>query len=893
MFKLPLWGSRATRGSPLSKQLVLTEAFLPSRFWPSHGTILWGLGLVIVLVVSLSVYYLWRDHEDALRDADALSLSYARTTDSRIDAMGRRVDAVLEFFVQTVPRDTMAPGAETRFGNELNKQLALRLHNFPEAHTVLLIDLLGNLRYGVDRTVVKAANYADRQWFKDTLKSTTNKTIISEVVLGELSQKPTIALVRPLRDKNGTMFGMVLFALNLSELQNQLKELRLGPNGSVALRRLDDHSLVVRWPHLEVEVNKPLASSNAIVQGVTGGLREFNARIGAQTSGRGRIFGVKVTEGNPFYSIVGVSQEDVLAKWRVHVIVSGVFSLLIVGLILVLMVTLWITGAAREKAQAELEKYRDILEERLIESERLEHGLRSSKARLSGMIESANEGIISVDSQQRIHQFNKAAEQMFGYPFADIIGQSLTRLIPHSVRARHQSHIDAFAVTDRSSRTMAQQANLLGLRANGETFPIEVSISGVSVDGQTVFTAIVRDITERRKFESELQNAKAVAESANRAKSEFLSSMSHELRTPLNSILGFAQFLGLNAEEPLTDDQKESVGYILKGGQHLLVLIDKVLDLAKIEARVETLSLEGIALIGAVNDCLNMIRLTAAKRGIEPQILTTLKHDVSIRVDATRFKQVLLNFLSNAVKYNREGGALSVGLFPADDDMIRIAVTDGGPGIPVNRQSEVFQPFNRLGAEMTSVEGTGIGLTVTKNLVEMMGGRIGFESQVGKGSTFWVEFLIDHSLAAGYVEITQQQATLGFEVAPAQREKHILYIDDNAANRDMMKTVFKLMPRSMLALASTAAAGLELAITQRPDLILMDITMPEMDGFQALKALRSREATRNIPVIAVSALARASDIEKGNLAGFNAYLTKPINVNEALIVIRNSLEKAL
>jgi PAS domain S-box-containing protein len=401
-------------------------------------------------------------------------------------------------------------------------------------------------------------------------------------------------------------------------------------------------------------------------------------------------------------------------------------------------------------------------------------------------------------------------------------------------------------------------------------------------DGGTVATSL--DITELKETEEDLRQAMQSAEKANKAKSEFLSSMSHELRTPLNAILGFSQMLTLDPNEPLSDSQEKSVDHIMKGGSHLLNLIDDVLDLAKVEAGKIELSIEDVPIMQPLGDSITSIEAQAQLRGIDVKLESVDTEAVVIRADATRFKQVLLNLLSNGVKYNKENGSLTISTHVIED-RLRISVSDTGDGIPEDRQVELFQPFNRLGQEATLTEGTGIGLVVTKSLVEEMMGEIGFESVVGEGSTFWVEFPISKKPTIIDTLATKNEDHPTF----TNLAGHILYVEDNSANVDLLEMIVSRIDGLTVTSVINAELGLDMLRSSRPDLIIMDINLPGMSGFDALVEIQNIKNVCDVPVIALSANATPRDIQKGHNAGFYDYLTKPIDVGTIL----NAIEKAL
>jgi signal transduction histidine kinase/CheY-like chemotaxis protein len=383
---------------------------------------------------------------------------------------------------------------------------------------------------------------------------------------------------------------------------------------------------------------------------------------------------------------------------------------------------------------------------------------------------------------------------------------------------------------------------------------------------------------------SELELAIEEARAANQAKSAFLSSMSHELRTPLNAILGFAQILAADNMPTTPEQKKEFSGHILKSGRHLLTLINEILDLAKVEAGALTLSMEPVGLAEILAECRTMIAPLAAGRGI--RVLFPEAPDTVVQADRTRLKQVLLNLLSNAVKYNRDGGAVVLACASAGPQRLRLSVQDTGMGMSSDQVAALFQPFNRLGQEAGPQEGTGIGLVVTRRLVEMMDGQIGVTSSPGVGSVFWIEL----STAAPAPQAVENGPADGRQAAPpsasgAPQPHVVLYIEDNPANLKLVQEIVRFRTDLSLLSAPDGHFGLSLARSHLPEIILMDLNLPGMSGFEVLAQLRRDPDTARIPVIALSANAMPREIERGMAAGFTRYLTKPIDIdrfNEAI-----------
>ena len=439
-----------------------------------------------------------------------------------------------------------------------------------------------------------------------------------------------------------------------------------------------------------------------------------------------------------------------------------------------------------------------------------------------------------------------------------------------------------------SKQTHDRQTIQQSLRDMNEALVLgSVHQHGLTETAENLNKQLRAEITERKRVESKLNEAIAVAEKASLAKSDFLSSMSHELRTPLNAILGFAQLLESGSPPP-TPSEKRSIEQILKAGWYLLDLINEVLDLALIESGKLPLSLEPISLTEVVRECQVMIGPQAQKRGI------TLRFPqgevpIFVNADRTRVKQVLINLLSNAIKYNKVSGTVDVDYAASTPGRIRVRVKDTGEGLTPNKMTQLFKPFDRLGKETGVEEGTGIGLMVSKQLVELMGGVIGVESTLGKGSVFWIELNVtaEPQTAAGAATLP---AVAQAPMQAGAQLRTLLYVEDNPANLMLVEDLIARRPELRLLSAADGIRGVEMARASRPDVILMDINLPGISGFQALEILRADPATAHIPVVALSANAMPRDIEKGLAAGFFRYLTKPIKVNELMDTLDAALK---
>ena len=539
-----------------------------------------------------------------------------------------------------------------------------------------------------------------------------------------------------------------------------------------------------------------------------------------------------------------------------------------------------------------------------IQEVRRQEALLKTGTLQNAILTSANFSIIATDEKGIIQLFNVGAERMLGYLAAEVVNKINPSDIhdPQEVMARAQAlslelgttitpGFEALAF--KASRGIEDIYELTYICKDGSRFPAIVSITALRDDyGQIIgFLLIGTDNSVRKQVELDLNKAMAVAEKANLAKSEFLSSMSHELRTPLSAILGFAQLIESGSPSP-TVSQKRSVDQILQAGWYLLELINEVLDLALIESGRLSLSVEPLSPGDVMKESQAMIEPQAEKRGIR---VTFPQFDMPcfVKADRTRLKQVLINLLSNAIKYNRPSGTVVVDFLKSSAGCIRICVKDSGEGLTADKLAQLFQPFNRLGQEANGEEGTGIGLVTTKRLIELMGGVIGAESTVGVGSVFWIEL----EAASGWQPAVStarstSTAVIHSEDQTGAKLRTLLYVEDNPANLMLVEDLIARRSDIRLLTARDGNRGVEIARASLPDVILMDINLPGISGVKALRVLAEDPTTAHIPVVALSANAIPRDIEKGLEAGFFRYLTKPIRVGEFMATLDVALEFA-
>jgi signal transduction histidine kinase/ActR/RegA family two-component response regulator len=545
-----------------------------------------------------------------------------------------------------------------------------------------------------------------------------------------------------------------------------------------------------------------------------------------------------------------------------------------------------------------------------------EEALFKAGALQRAILESPNFSSIATDARGVIQVFNVGAERMLGYKASEVVDRITPADLsdPLEIVARAQALslelgtpiAPGFeALVFKASRGIEDIYELTAIRKDGSRLATVVSVTALRDAEESLigYLLIATDNTARRLVEAEreqlnialrdknieLEAARLVAEKANLAKSDFLSSMSHELRTPLSAVLGFAQLIESGSPAP-TPAQKRSVDQILKAGWYLLELINEILDLALIESGKLSLSLEPISLSELVRECEAMIEPQARTRGISIAY-PDFSAPAYVQADRTRLKQILINLLSNSIKYNRAAGRVVVDCTLTPEGRLRIGVKDTGEGLAPDKLAQLFQPFNRLGQEANLEQGTGIGLVVCKRLIELMGGEIGVESLVGEGSVFWIDLNITDRPQA-VVDLADPLAA----PRPALREgaelSTLLYVEDNPANLMLVEDLVARRPDLRLLSAKDAPRGLEIARTARPDVILMDINLPGMSGLQALRILADDPLTAAIPVVALSANAVPRDIQRGLDAGFFRYLTKPIKVNEFMDTLDLALKLA-
>lgn len=519
----------------------------------------------------------------------------------------------------------------------------------------------------------------------------------------------------------------------------------------------------------------------------------------------------------------------------------------------------------------------------ITERKRAEEALQASEEAFRATSEAASEAIISSDIGGRVTYFNTAAERIFGYTASEAIGRPITALTPRKSYRAYRRNAREILTTGESS-LIGRTTEHVGMRKDGTEFPIEVSLAKWKTAQGVFFTAIIRDITERKQAEEGIHHAREEAIRANKAKSEFLSRMSHELRTPLNAVLGFAQLLDM---DELSPEHREGVKHILRGGQHLLELINEVLDIARIETGRLAVSPEPVLVREIALQSVELVAPIAGESQVRLVPNLDKVPDVFVMADRQRLKQVLLNLLVNAVKYNRVGGSVTLG-YQENAEVLRVNITDTGHGIAPERMQQLFTPFERLGAEHTNIEGTGLGLALSKHLVDAMEGTLGVQSTESVGSTFWVELPLTRAPAESLVRV---QGTPSVESAASTQPRLVLFIEEYLSNLALIRSLLARHPHVRLLPAAEGRVGLDLARAHRPDAILLDTHVPDMSVEEVFAELRAAPETRHIPVIVIGSESSTRRIQALLAAGVRGYMCRPMDVRKFLELLDEALRE--
>jgi PAS domain S-box-containing protein len=842
--------SRSRTGSPIGRRVAMIGALS-----------LIPLALLAFLSVRLASSALEREVEARVQ----------ATAEASAVAIDKEMQGLLELVSSYARRPTLIAALDARErASHQRAHIAFHLRELqkgrPGIATTFAADPGGRLIDIVPKTpAIVGKDFSFRDWYSGVTR--VGSPYLSEAYESLARGHPRVVAAATLvrTPGSGRTVGVLVAAYGLKEIQRFVD--RFASSQGVKLTVTDQRGVVIAAPGalpagLTSRRNDPLVAAS--LRGAAG--------VASRDGAEGRLLTAYVpVEGLGWAVTASVPEEIAFAPiGRLRSTVLSIGGLL--GLVFVAgLVLLALTLRARRHAEQEAGRAREEADQ-----------ANALNAQLAAIVRSSDDAILSVTLDGIVTSWNPGAERLYGYTAAEMIGQPIANLIP-AHRVGEEWSILQDILSD-GTRTRYETERT---RKDGTMLQVSLTVSPIkNRDGEIVAaSSIARDITDQKRAEESVRRARAEAERANRAKSEFLSRMSHELRTPLNAILGFGQLLAMDG---LDSNQREGVQQILKAGDHLLQLINEVLDISRIEAGGLSLSVEPVAVAEAVGEALDLVRPLAAERNVVLSGGAASARE-SVQADRQRLKQVLLNLLANAVKYNRDGGTVRIDVTRVGEECVRISVADTGPGISRESLERLFSPFERLGADQLYVEGTGLGLALSKGLVEAMGGRLGVDSRVGEGSTFWVELPVAERQGERLDDELPAQRHAEDESAP---ERTVLYIEDNLSNLKLVEGVLSRRPSISLIPAMQGGLGLELAREHPCDLILLDLHLPDLPGSEVLARLLANPATSEIPVVVLSADATPGQVERMLDQGAREYLTKPLDVQRLLEVLDELLFSA-
>ncbi len=540
---------------------------------------------------------------------------------------------------------------------------------------------------------------------------------------------------------------------------------------------------------------------------------------------------------------------------------------------------LTVTGRAR-RIELAVDERTAALRREVHERSHAEQALRESEARLRSILDNVPIGVMFIDTAGRVVEINPRLAEMLGRPPQWLLHASLDEISHPDEKAENQRQVTALL----NGEVAISRRQMRLLRADGAQLWVRTHLT-VLRDAEgggppTRLAGVVEDITEHLRLE-ESERALDRAEAASRAKSDFVSRMSHELRTPLNAMIGFAQLLSLDRDPALAPHQRDWTGQIQRAGWHLLEMINDTLDLARIESGAVQLSMKTLDLPSLVSASVALVATAAAQRQV--QVGTELAPEAAtVAGDETRVKQVLTNLLSNAVKYNREGGSVVV-TTRRSGDTVEVSVRDTGLGMTPEQVAALFQPYNRLGRENSAIEGTGIGLVISRRLAELMGGALEVSSSAGQGSVFTLR-LRDAGSEGGAALPPEETRKKPYH------RRLVHYVEDNETNVEVMRGILLQRPQVRLEVSTIGLDGLSAIRRERPDLILLDMQLPDISGLELLRHIKQDDEVAGIPVIVVSADATTARMQEALTLGAAHYVTKPVDIQRFLKTLDETLE---